>query len=34
VACTKNYLGTDDGDPMESLAELIHTSVASSRAHV
>jgi CubicO group peptidase (beta-lactamase class C family) len=34
VACTKNYLGTNDGDPMEGLAELIRSVVASSRARV
>jgi CubicO group peptidase (beta-lactamase class C family) len=27
VACTKNYLGVDDGDPMEGLAELIRSAV-------
>ena len=31
VACTKNYLGTADGDPMEALAVLIHSGVANSR---
>jgi CubicO group peptidase (beta-lactamase class C family) len=34
VAGTKNYLGVDDGDPMERIAELIHSSVLSSRAAV
>jgi CubicO group peptidase (beta-lactamase class C family) len=34
VACTKNYLGVDDGDPMEGLAEVIRSAVASSRASV
>ena len=34
VACTKNYLGTNDGDPMEGIAEFIHTAVASRRAPV
>jgi CubicO group peptidase (beta-lactamase class C family) len=34
VACTKNYLGIGDGDPMEALAELIRSSVAQSRAVV
>jgi CubicO group peptidase (beta-lactamase class C family) len=28
VACTKNYLGTDDGDPMEGLATMIRAAVA------
>jgi CubicO group peptidase (beta-lactamase class C family) len=28
VACTKNYLSTGDGDPMEDLAALIHAAVA------
>jgi CubicO group peptidase (beta-lactamase class C family) len=34
VACTKSCLSTNDGDPMESLAELIRSSVANSRAAV
>ena len=34
VACTKNYLGVGDGDPMEALAELIYSSVANARAAV
>jgi CubicO group peptidase (beta-lactamase class C family) len=34
VACTKNHLSTNDGDPMECLAKLIHSAVASSRAPV
>jgi CubicO group peptidase (beta-lactamase class C family) len=34
VACTKNYLGTGDGDPMEAVAALIHSSVANSPARV
>jgi CubicO group peptidase (beta-lactamase class C family) len=34
VACTKNHLSTDDGDPMEGIAELIRSSVASSPAPV
>ena len=29
VACTKNYLSTNDGDPMEALAELIRSTVAN-----
>lgn len=31
VACTKNYLGTNDGDPMEGIAELIRSAVATAR---
>jgi hypothetical protein len=31
VACTKNYLGANDGDPMEGLAELIRFAVVNSR---
>ena len=31
VACTKNYLGANDGDPMEGLAELIRFAVLNSR---
>jgi CubicO group peptidase (beta-lactamase class C family) len=31
VACTKNYLGVGDGDPMEGLAELIRSTVANAR---
>ncbi len=27
VACTKNHLGTGDGDPMEGIAALIHAAV-------
>jgi len=27
VACTKNYLGAGDGDPMEALAVMIHAAV-------
>jgi CubicO group peptidase (beta-lactamase class C family) len=34
VACTKNYLGTGDRDPMEGLAALIHSSVVNSRTPV
>jgi hypothetical protein len=34
VACTKNYLGVNDGDPMEGLAELIHSAVVNSRTPV
>jgi CubicO group peptidase (beta-lactamase class C family) len=34
VACTKNYLGVGDGDPMEELAELIRSTVADARATV
>jgi CubicO group peptidase (beta-lactamase class C family) len=34
VACTKNYLSADDGDPMGSLAELIRSAVAKSHAPV
>jgi CubicO group peptidase (beta-lactamase class C family) len=34
VACTKNYLGVGDGDPMEGLAELIRSTVANARASV
>ena len=30
VACLKNHLGTNDGDPMEGLAELIRSSVANA----
>jgi CubicO group peptidase (beta-lactamase class C family) len=31
VACTKNYLGANDGDPMEGLAEVIRSAVLNSR---
>jgi hypothetical protein len=34
VACTKNYLGVGDGDPMEGLAELIRSTVANAPAAV
>ncbi|BFU47260.1 serine hydrolase domain-containing protein [Krasilnikovia sp. MM14-A1004] len=30
VACLKNYLGVDDGDPMEGLAAMIHAAVANT----
>ena len=30
VACTKNYLSTNDGDPMEEIAELIRSTVANA----
>lgn len=30
VACLKNHLGTNDGDPMEGVAELIRSTVANA----
>ena len=30
VACLKNHMGADDGDPMEGLAELIRATVANT----
>ena len=30
VACLKNHLGTNDGDPMEGIAELIRSTVANA----
>jgi hypothetical protein len=30
VACTKNYPSTNEGDPMDGLAELIRTAVANA----